>query len=94
MYPPIIVCSSQGAHAQFVFRLLFARTNTSSADKTAKIWDLGSRAAVSTVREAAGGGDVWAVRWRPVGPTAGGPAGGAWVSGGDDGVVRWWRAAG
>ncbi|KAJ6583778.1 WD40-repeat-containing domain protein [Mycena sp. CBHHK59/15] len=32
-------------------------------------------------------GEVWAVGWRPGGT-------GAFVSGGEDGVVRWWRGAG
>jgi WD repeat-containing protein 61 len=66
----------------------------SSSDKSVKVWDIGARAAVSTVRDAAGGGDVWAVAWRPLAPVAGGAVGGAWVCGGDDGVVRWYRAAG
>ncbi|KAJ7228317.1 WD repeat-containing protein 61 [Mycena pura] len=59
-----------------------------SADKTMKIWDIGARAAVSTVQDT---GEVWAVSWRPR-PSAGGA--GAFVSGGEDGVVRWWRGAG
>ncbi|KAF9004153.1 WD40 repeat-like protein, partial [Hymenopellis radicata] len=32
-------------------------------------------------------GEVWSVSWRPKGA-------GAFVSGGEDGVVRWWRGAG
>ncbi|KAF9019358.1 WD repeat-containing protein 61 [Hymenopellis radicata] len=55
-----------------------------SADKTIKVWDIGARAAVSTVQE---NGEVWSVSWRPKGA-------GAFVSGGEDGVVRWWRGAG
>jgi len=57
-----------------------------SADKTIKVWDLGARAAVSTIQDT---GEVWSVSWRP---KAGSP--GAFISGGEDGVVRWWRGAG
>lgn len=60
-----------------------------SADKTIKVWDLGARAAVSTVQES---GEVWGVSWRPKPPQHGSP--GEFVSGGEDGVVRWWRGAG
>ncbi|KAF5321064.1 hypothetical protein D9619_000132 [Psilocybe cf. subviscida] len=60
-----------------------------SADKTIKVWDIGARAAVSTVQDT---GEVWSVSWRPKAPAAGSP--GAFVSGGEDGVVRWWRGAG
>nr|GAT44381.1 WD repeat-containing protein 61 [Mycena chlorophos] len=58
------------------------------ADKTIKVWDIGARAAVSTVQDT---GEVWGVSWRPK-PSGGGA--GAFVSGGEDGVVRWWRGAG
>jgi WD repeat-containing protein 61 len=54
-----------------------------------KIWDLAARAAVCTIRDT---GEVWGVAWRP-NPSASG-SGAAFVSGGDDGVVRWWRGAG
>lgn len=60
-----------------------------SADKTIKVWDIASRAAVSTVQDT---GEVWSVSWRPTPPAPGSV--GAFVSGGDDGVVRWWRGAG
>ncbi|OBZ70109.1 WD repeat-containing protein 61 [Grifola frondosa] len=60
-----------------------------SADKTIKVWDLSARAAVSTVQDT---GEVWSVAWRPK-PSPSGSAG-AFVSGGEDGVVKWWRAAG
>ncbi|KAH9947193.1 WD repeat-containing protein 61 [Amylocystis lapponica] len=60
-----------------------------SADKTMKVWDIAARTAVSTVTDT---GEVWAVSWRPK-PSAAGSAG-AFVSGGDDGIVRWWRSAG
>ncbi|CAK5262487.1 unnamed protein product [Mycena citricolor] len=59
-----------------------------SADKSIKVWDIGARAAVSTVQDT---GEVWSVSWRPK-PSAGGA--GAFISGGQDGVVRWWRGAG
>lgn len=68
---------------------LHNQTN-SSADKTIKIWDLSARAAVSTVQDT---GEVWSVAWRPSVPALGAGAG-AFVSGGEDGVVRWWRGAG
>lgn len=60
-----------------------------SADKTMKVWDLGSRSAVSTVQDS---GEVWSVSWRPRPPQHG--SYGEFVSGGEDGVVRWWRSAG
>lgn len=60
-----------------------------SADKTAKVWDIGARAAVSTVQDQ---GEVWSVSWRPKPPAHG--TAGAYVSGGEDGLVRWWRSAG
>jgi WD repeat-containing protein 61 len=58
----------------------------SSADKTIKVWDIGARAAVSTIQDT---GEVWSVKWRPKIGSAG-----AIVSGGEDGVVKWWRSAG
>ncbi|RDB20210.1 WD repeat-containing protein 61 [Hypsizygus marmoreus] len=60
-----------------------------SADKTIKVWDIAARAAVSTIQDT---GEVWSVSWRPKPPAAGSV--GAFVSGGEDGVVRWWRGAG
>jgi len=60
-----------------------------SADKMIKVWDIAARAAVSTVQDT---GEVWAVAWRPKLPALGSP--GAFITGGDDGVVRWWRGAG
>ncbi|KAH0840378.1 WD40-repeat-containing domain protein [Lanmaoa asiatica] len=60
-----------------------------SADKSIKVWDLAARAAVSTIQES---GEVWSVAWRPK-PAPTGSAG-AFVSGGEDGLVRWWRSAG
>ncbi|GBE80187.1 WD40 repeat-like protein [Sparassis crispa] len=60
-----------------------------SADKTIKVWDLSARAAVSTIQDT---GEVWSVSWRP--RSAANNSAGAFVSGGEDGVVRWWRAAG
>ncbi|KZT06556.1 WD repeat-containing protein 61 [Laetiporus sulphureus 93-53] len=60
-----------------------------SADKTIKVWDLSARAAVSTIQDT---GEVWGVSWRP--RPSGTNAAGAFVSGGEDGTVRWWRAAG
>ncbi|KAJ8081932.1 Ski complex subunit Rec14 [Marasmius tenuissimus] len=63
-----------------------------SADKTVKVWDIGARAAVSTIPDT-GGGEVWAVSWRPK-PAAHGAGAGSFVSGSEDGKVRWWRGAG
>ncbi|KAG5651490.1 hypothetical protein H0H81_008490 [Sphagnurus paluster] len=63
--------------------------NSSSADKSIKVWDIGARTAVSTVQDT---GEVWSVSWRPKPSAPGGI--GAFVSGGEDGVVRWWRGAG
>jgi len=60
-----------------------------SADKSIKVWDLAARASVSTLQES---GEVWSVAWRPK-PAPTGSAG-AFVSGGEDGLVRWWRSAG
>ncbi|KAF8887250.1 WD repeat-containing protein 61 [Gymnopilus junonius] len=60
-----------------------------SADKSIKVWDIGARAAVSTIQDT---GEVWSVSWRPKPPAVGSP--GAFVTGGEDGVVRWWRGAG
>ncbi|KAI0076931.1 WD repeat-containing protein 61 [Panus rudis PR-1116 ss-1] len=60
-----------------------------SSDKTIKVWDIAARAAVSTIQET---GEVWSVSWRPLPPQHGSP--GAFVSGSDDGAVRWWRGAG
>lgn len=79
----------------FVFYPLFGIYNSltvsnidRSADKTIKVWDLSARSAVSTIREP---GEVWSVSWRPKLSTSG-P--GAFVSGGEDGIVKWWRGAG
>ncbi|KAF5390978.1 hypothetical protein D9757_004005 [Collybiopsis confluens] len=60
-----------------------------SADKSIKVWDIAARAAVSTVQDT---GEVWSVSWRPQLPATG--SAGAFVSGGEDGVVKWWRSAG
>ncbi|PSS08844.1 hypothetical protein PHLCEN_2v3459 [Hermanssonia centrifuga] len=60
-----------------------------SADKTIKVWDLTARAAVSTIQD---NGEVWSVSWRPKPPQHG--SAGEFVTGGEDGTVRWWRSAG
>ena len=60
-----------------------------SADKTTKVLDIGARAAVSTVQDQ---GEVWSVSWRPKPPAHG--TAGAYVIGGEDGLVRWYRSAG
>jgi WD repeat-containing protein 61 len=78
----------------YVFALFSRKPNLTkyyprSADRSIKVWDIGARAAVSTIQDT---GEVWSVCWRPKLPTAG--SAGAFVSGGEDGVVRWWRGAG
>jgi len=60
-----------------------------SADKTIKVWDIGARAAVSTIQDS---GEVWSVSWRPKPAAVGSP--GAFLTGGEDGFVRWWKAGG
>lgn len=60
----------------------------SSADKTIKVWDLAARAAVSTIADT---GEVWAVSWQP---SSAATSSGAFTTGGEDGIVRWWKAAG
>ncbi|KII94561.1 hypothetical protein PLICRDRAFT_33361 [Plicaturopsis crispa FD-325 SS-3] len=59
-----------------------------SADKTIKVWDIAARAAVSNIQDT---NEVWSVSWRPRASTIGA---GAFVTGGEDGMVKWWRAAG
>ncbi|KAI0000061.1 WD repeat-containing protein 61 [Russula vinacea] len=59
-----------------------------SADKTVKVWDIASRAAVSTIADTQ---EVWAVSWQPSSAAA---SSSAFVTGGEDGVVRWSKAAG
>lgn len=54
-----------------------------------KVWDIGARAAVSTNQDT---GEVWGVAWRPRVPSVG--SAGAFVTGSDDGTVKWWRSAG
>ncbi|KAI0337983.1 WD repeat-containing protein 61 [Trametopsis cervina] len=60
-----------------------------SADKTMRVWDLGTRTSVSTIQDT---GEVWSASWRPKPPQHG--SAGEFVSGGEDGAVRWWRSAG
>ncbi|KAF5363611.1 hypothetical protein D9756_000118 [Leucocoprinus leucothites] len=60
-----------------------------SADKTIKVWDIGARTAVSTIQDT---GEVWSVSWRPKPAVVGSP--GAFLTGGEDGSVRWWKAGG
>ncbi|KAI5900484.1 WD40 repeat-like protein [Schizophyllum commune H4-8] len=58
-----------------------------SADRTVKVWDMQTRAAVSTIAQ--DGGEVWSVAWNKAGS-----ANGAFVSGSDDGSVKWYRVPG
>lgn len=55
-----------------------------SSDKTIRLWDIGMRRSVAIVKEQ---GEVWSVDW-----TSGSAQG--FVSGGEEGVVRWYRGAG
>jgi WD repeat-containing protein 61 len=79
----VIACRS--LNLSLVLILMASR----SADKTIKVWDLSARAAVSTIQDT---GEVWNVSWRPRVPSTG--SAGAFLSGGEDGCVRWWRSAG
>ncbi|GJJ15851.1 hypothetical protein Clacol_010129 [Clathrus columnatus] len=60
----------------------------SSADRTIKVWDMAARTAVSTIQDT---NEIWTVSWRPK-ISSSGP--GAFVSGSDDGTIKWWRGAG
>jgi WD repeat-containing protein 61 len=53
------------------------------------VWDLAARAAVCTIQDT---GEVWSVSWRPT--LSGNNPTGAFVTGGEDGIVRWWKGAG
>ncbi|KAI0690252.1 WD repeat-containing protein 61 [Cytidiella melzeri] len=75
------LCADVSADGKYVL--------SGSSDKTMRVWDLGSRTSVSTIQDT---GEVWSVAWRPK-PAQHGSAG-EFVSGGEDGVVRWWRSAG
>ncbi|TFK63454.1 WD40 repeat-like protein [Pluteus cervinus] len=55
-----------------------------SLDKSIKIWDMRSQVALSTILDNSG---VWAVSWNPDGASG-------FVTGGEDGSVKWWRSAG
>ncbi|KAF8641284.1 hypothetical protein AX16_010063 [Volvariella volvacea WC 439] len=88
--------ASFSGHSSWVLAVDISPDNrlglSGSADKTIRVWDIGARAAVSTIQDT---GEVWAVSWRPKASGAGSVGGsGAFVSGGEDGAVRWWRGAG
>ena len=72
---------------------IYSKHSHRSSDKTIRIWDLAARTSVSIISEPA---EVWSVCWRPRVPgTMVGPGGGAgFVSGGEQGIVRWYRSAG
>lgn len=80
-------------HSSWVLSVDFSHDGrlglSGSADKTIKVWDIAARAAVSTIQDT---GEVWSVSWQPR-PAAVGSVGG-FISGGEDGIVRWWRGAG
>ncbi|KAG8782577.1 hypothetical protein FRC12_020637 [Ceratobasidium sp. 428] len=73
------LCASLGADAKLAA--------SGSADKTVRIWDIGTRKSLAVQQHT---GEVWGVSWRPL--SAGG--GNAFVTGGEGRVVEWWRSAG
>ncbi|KAH8822708.1 WD repeat-containing protein 61 [Flagelloscypha sp. PMI_526] len=83
--------ASLGGHSSWVLscdisldgRLLVS----GSADGQVKVWDIAARQCVSTIADS---GEIWATAWKPDSslPTA------YFVSGGDQGVAKAWRAAG
>lgn len=88
------VATLQG-HASWVLSCDISPDNrlalSGSADKSIRVWDIGARAAVSSIQDT---GEVWSVSWRPKPPAPGSGGAGAFVTGGEDGIVRWWRGAG
>ncbi|KAI0068487.1 WD repeat-containing protein 61 [Artomyces pyxidatus] len=86
------VVASLTGHSSWVLSTDFSPDGrlaiSGSADKTIKVWDLAARAAVSTIQDTA---EVWSVSWQP---SSAASSGAAFVSGGEDGIVRWWRVAG
>jgi len=74
---------------------------SSSSDGTIKLWDLArpSSACLGTLREHES--DVWAIDWAEMPPSASvdgvsstSLGGGKLISGGKDGILRWWRGTG
>ncbi|KAK4051306.1 Ski complex subunit Rec14 [Microbotryomycetes sp. JL221] len=74
-----------------------------SADGTIKLFDLASPgAALNTLRDHTG--DVWTLSWAPettgsntvegIGGASAALSGGQFISGGEDGKLRWWRGGG
>jgi len=63
-----------------------------SSDKSIRIFDLTQTRQPSAVfSTATGGGEAWSVSWKPMASTG---SGGMFVTGGEDGFARFWRAAG
>jgi WD repeat-containing protein 61 len=73
-------------------------------DGTVRVWDVGMRKAVAVVRE---GPAIYGVAWRPlafavkgdakdevVAGGIGGSGAAGFVTGGEEGIVRWYRGAG
>ncbi len=66
------------------------RDARSGADAAVKLWDVGQRACVMSSTTAH---QVWSVDWQPLEANQAG-VGKAFVAGGDDARVSWWKAAG
>ena len=88
-----VLCSSLLLYLIPLMNLPYVILYYRSADKTIKVWDIGTRAAVSTL-PVPDTGEVWSVAWNPNPSSAVIAGGGEFVTGGEDGVVRWWRSAG
>ncbi|CED84130.1 FOG: WD40 repeat [Phaffia rhodozyma] len=93
--------STLTGHSSWVLSLSCTHDNrllSGSSDKTVRLWDTraggqgGSKGGcLGSFGENA---EVWGVAWRPVLEADMSKTGKRFVSGGDEKVVRWWRAAG
>ncbi|TIB68577.1 hypothetical protein E3P77_01032 [Wallemia ichthyophaga] len=62
---------------------------SASTDHSIRLFDIGQRASVAKMAQE---DEVWSLSWRPLGVS--GLSGSAFASGGDSGVVKWWKSAG